>query len=128
MKLLLDEMWSPTIAAELRKRNLDVVAISEPEWAGRYAGIADDQVFGRAQDDGRAVVTDNVADYERVRHEWESRGGSHCGVIYALNPPFNRHRGDAVIGQIVKALSQFLASPDAAREPLGRAHYLREAG
>jgi hypothetical protein len=65
-----------------------------------------------------AIVTDNIADYEKARRDWESRGGRHHGVLYALNPPFNRHHGEAVIGQMVKALSRFLSSPDAAQEPL----------
>jgi hypothetical protein len=120
-------MWTPTIAAELRKRNFDVVAINEPAHAGRYAGITDDEVFARAQDDGRTIVTDNVADYEKARRDWESRGASDYGVIYALNPPFNRYRGEAVIGQMVKALVHFLSSPDISTAPLGRAHYLHEA-
>jgi hypothetical protein len=30
VRLLLDEMWTPTIALELRKRGFDVIAISEP--------------------------------------------------------------------------------------------------
>jgi hypothetical protein len=127
VKLLLDEMWTPTIAVELRKRNFDVIAVSEPAHAARYAGITDDDVVARAQSDGRAIVTDNIADYEKARRDWESRGKVHHGLIYALNPPFNRHRGDAVIGQMVKALSRFLSSPDASHEPLDRAHYLREA-
>ena len=127
MKLLLDEMWTPTIALELRRRQFDVIAISEPAHASRYAGISDDEVFARAQDDGRAVVTDNIADYEHARRERESRGQSHYGLIYALNPPFNRHRGERVIGQMVNALARFLSSPDAAKEPFDRAHYLREA-
>jgi hypothetical protein len=28
VRLLLDEMWTPTIALELRKRDLDVIAIA----------------------------------------------------------------------------------------------------
>lgn len=127
MKVLLDEMWTPTIAVELRSRDLDVVAISEPLHADRYAGIPDDEVFVRAQDDGRAIVTDNIADYERARRDWESRGQAHHGVIYALNPPFNRHRGGAVIGQMVRALSAFLSAPGASHEPFNSVHYLREA-
>jgi hypothetical protein len=51
---------------------------------------------------------------------------THHGLIYALNPPFNRHRGDRVIGQMVNALAHFLSSPEAARQPFNRAHYLRE--
>lgn len=127
MRLILDEMWTPTIALQLRKRGLDVIAISEPEHASRYAGISDDEVFARAQDDGRGIVTDNIADYEQARRDWGSRGQTHHGLLYALDPPFNRHRGKRVIGQMVNALAHFLASPDARRSPFNRAHYLREA-
>ncbi len=127
MRLLLDEMWTPTIARELRKRNFDVIAINEPVHAGRYAGISDDLVFAHAQDDRRAIVTDNIADFELARLEWESRGQIPHGLLYALNPPFNRHRGERVIGQMVNALAHFLSSQDAAQEPFIRVHYLRAA-
>jgi Domain of unknown function (DUF5615) len=127
VRLLLDEMWTPTIALELRKRGLEVIAITEPAHSSRYAGISDGEVFARAQDDGHTVVTDNIADYEQARREWESSGQTHHGLVYALNPPFNRHRGERVIGQMVGALAHFLNSPDAAQEPFNRAHYLREA-
>ena len=127
MRLLLNEMWSPTIAIELRKRRFDVIAINEPDSEPRYAGIADDQVFARAQEDARIVVTDNIVDYEKARRDWETRGSTHHGVIYALNPPFNRHRGSAVIGQMVRALELFLSSPPVGEEPLNRAHFLRAA-
>lgn len=125
MKLLLDEMWSPVIAIELRRRRFDVIAITEPAHSPRYAGITDDQVFARAQEEGRAIVTDNVADYEKARREWESRGASHHGIVYALNPPFNRHQGEPVIGEMVRALERFLDLPEAAQKPFGRVHYLR---
>ena len=127
MRLLLDEMWTPTIAHDLRTRGFDAIAINEPAHAGRYAGISDDEVFAHAQDDRRAIVTDNIADYELTRREWESRGQIHHGLLYALNPPFNRHRGERVIGQMVNALTHFLSSPDPAQEPLNQAHYLRAA-
>jgi hypothetical protein len=127
VRLLLNEMWSPTIAIELRKRRFDVIAINEPASESRYAGLPDDQVLARAQEDARAIVTDNIADYEKARRDWESRGSAHHGVIYALNPPFNRHEGSGVIGQMVKSLEHFLSSPDAAEEPLNRVHFLRAA-
>ncbi len=126
MKLLLDEMWTPTIASELRQRDFDVIAINEPAHADRYAGATDDAVFARAQSERRAVVTDNIADFEAARRSWESRGRPHHGLVYALSPPFNRHHGPAVIGQMVKALASFLASPEARVEPFNRPHYLRE--
>lgn len=127
MKLLLNEMWSPTIAIELRKRHFDFIAINEPASVSLYAGIADDQVFARAQEDSRAIVTDNIADYEKACRDWETRGSAHHGIVYALNPPFNRHRGSAVIGQMVNSLERFHSSPDAAEEPLNRVHFLRAA-
>jgi hypothetical protein len=125
VKLLLDEMWAPAITLELRRRRFDVVAITEPDYAPRYAGITDDQVFARAQEEGRTIVTDNVSDYEKARRDWEARGLTHRGVVYALNPPFNSHRGASVIGDVVRALEHFLRSPESAREPLSRIHYLR---
>jgi hypothetical protein len=120
-------MWTPTIAVELRKREVDAIAITEAPHAVRYAGVSDDEVFARAQEDGRAIVTDNVADYEKARRDWETRGRTHHGVVYALDPPFNRHRGDAVIGAMVRALAHFLESAEAGVEPFNRAHYLRAA-
>lgn len=126
MRLLLDEMWTPRIAVELRRRGLDVIAIGEPAQAERYAGVADDLVFARAQEDGRTIVTDNIADFEIARREWERRGGAHHGVIYALNPPFNRHRSDRVIGQMVRALTHLL-SQSVSDEPFNSAHFLRDA-
>ncbi len=125
MRLLLNEMWTPAIAVELRKRRFDVIAINEPPHSERYAGLPDDEVFARAQRDVRTIVTDNVADYEKARRDWETRGVVHHGVVYALDPPFNRHRGDAVIGTMVRALEQFLSSPEVASQPFNRVHYLR---
>jgi hypothetical protein len=125
VKLLLDEMWTPAIARELRSRHFDAVAITEPALARRYAGVPDDEVFARAQKDRRTIVTDNVADYEKARRDWETKGVPHHGIIYALNPPFNRHLGEPVIGDMVRALGRFFRLPEAAEEPFNRVHYLR---
>lgn len=71
-------------------------------------------------------LTDNVADYEAARLAHETADGPHYGVIYALAPAFNRHRGDQVIGPIVRALDRFL-DDHPGEEPLNAAHYLRPA-
>jgi hypothetical protein len=118
-------MWTPTIALELRKRGLDVVAISEPACASRYAGVSDDAVFARAHEDRRTIVTDNVADFELARRDWESRGKPHYGIVYAIDPPFNRHRGERVIGQMVKALARLLSSRNSTPRPTTMSHTLR---
>jgi hypothetical protein len=127
LRLLLDELWSYEIAIQLRRRGLDVVAANEPEQAARYAHVSDDLVFARAQEDGRTIVTDNVEDFERERLAWEERGEPHHGVVYALDPPFNRHRPDFVIGQMVRALAHFLETPVPRVEPFNAAHWLRQA-
>ena len=42
-------------------------------------------------------------------------------------PVLRTHRGDSVIGDIVRALQQFLRSRETEAEPLNRALYLRAA-
>jgi hypothetical protein len=126
VRLLLDEMWSYEIAIQLRHRGHNVIAATEPEHAGRYSGTPDPVVFEHAQDEGRAIVTDIVADYEAARLAHETTGEPHHGVIYALAPAFNRHRGDQVIGPMVRALNRFL-DDHPGEEPLSAAHYLRPA-
>lgn len=81
MRLLLDEMWSDEIAVQLRHRGHDVIAATEPEHTGRCSNTPDPVVFERAQRDRRAIVTDNVADYEHVRLALETAGEPHHGVV-----------------------------------------------
>jgi hypothetical protein len=128
VRLLLDELWSPTIAEQLRRRGFDVVAVQEPHQFTRYGGIDDALVFERAQEDGRTIVTDNIGDFEVVLRSFEERHRElHHGVIYAVDPPFNRHRSDFVVGQMVLALEHFLRELPPGDEPFGRAHWLRAA-
>ena len=128
MRLVLDEMWNPAIAVELRKRGHDVIAAQEPAHRDRYCRIADELVFERAQADGRTVVTDNVGDFEHQRQCWETRGSAHQGVIYAVEPHFNRHTGSGAIGLMVKALDAFLTVATTSPGPAVAVHYLRPAG
>lgn len=79
MRLLLDEMWSHEIALQLRRRGHDVIAVTEPEHETHYGRLDDDVVLERAQEDGRAVVTENVGDFERARVAFEGTGRSHHG-------------------------------------------------
>jgi PAS domain-containing protein len=77
--------------------------------------------------DGRTIETDNVADYERARREWEARGLVHHGMIYALDPPFNRHRSGAIADTMVRALAHLLSSATGVRKPFRGVHWLRPA-
>jgi len=101
-------MWSHEIAVQLRRRGHDVVAATEPDHVARFGGLEDDLVLARAQEDGRAVVTDNVADFEHARDAFERTGRTHYGLIYALAPQFNRNLGAGAIGPMVRALDRLL--------------------
>ena len=54
MKLLLDEIWPPRIADQLRRRGHDVVAVAE---YAELRGQPDTVIWAVAQEQGRTVVT-----------------------------------------------------------------------
>ena len=56
MRLLLDEHFSRHIAEQLRTRGHDAVAVGE---RADLAGLADDELFAAAQQERRAIVTEN---------------------------------------------------------------------
>jgi hypothetical protein len=108
--LLVNEMWSADIARQLRRRGVDAVAATE--LPRRYRGVPDDEVFRRAQADGRVIVTDNVGDYAPLVAEAAGRGESHCGVVFALRPGFDR-ASPRIVGEMVRALAALARSQDA---------------
>ncbi len=105
MKLVLNEMWSGEIARQLRSRGHDVVAATE--LPRRYRAIPDHEFFRRAQDDGRAIVTDNVRDFMPIVAEQAGRAERHFGVVFALRPAFDRAQ-PAVVGNMTRALEALL--------------------
>jgi predicted nuclease of predicted toxin-antitoxin system len=109
VKLLLNEMWSSEIARRLRARGVDAVAATELPL--RYRGVPDHDVFARARDDGRVIVTDNVPDFATLVAEAASRGEEHPGVIFAVRPAFDR-ASPRIVGRMVRALEALAASED----------------
>lgn len=99
MKLLLDEMFSPTIARQLRERGHDVVAIKErAEWHA----LPDADVVDLARREHRGVVSNNLRDYRPLHHEAITPGGpGHYGMVFV---PGSYRRTTADLGRIVKAL------------------------
>lgn len=105
MKLLLDEMWPYSLAIALRRRGHDVSAVTErPELSAR----PDAEILVIAQSEGRAVVTENVADYRRLAAEVLGRGESHAGLIFTSNRRFPRH-DPRTTGRLVSALDAWLS-------------------
>jgi predicted nuclease of predicted toxin-antitoxin system len=109
VRILLDQMYSPTIAKQLRDRGHDVEAVVErPE----LVGLADPALFLAAQADSRALVTENVADYMSLHTDFARTGRAHHGLIFTTNAKFPRG-GRRVVGALVTALDRMLSDPPA---------------
>jgi Domain of unknown function (DUF5615) len=104
LRLLLDEMYPPTIAEQLRRRGHDATAVTaRPE----LRTLADPDLFAIAQQERRAVVTENVADFIRIADGFDQRGGEHHGLVLldARRYPRGNPR---TIGCRVEALERLL--------------------
>ena len=64
-KLLIDENLSPTIAVALQRDGADVVQLRDRN----MNGATDSEVFARAYDEDRIVVTFNVEDFEELARQ-----------------------------------------------------------
>lgn len=103
MKLLLDELYSPTIAEELRKAGHDVVSVQESD---DLRGLDDRELWVRASAEGRALVTENVADFAPLVREAAAQGDRHLGVVFTSTR--SMPRGVGTIGLYVDVLDAFL--------------------
>jgi hypothetical protein len=103
VKLLLDEMFSPAIARELRSRGHDVESVSgRSEWQA----LADAEVMEVARRERRAIVTNNLRDFRPLHHAAIVPGGSgHFGMVLV---PGSYRRTKADVGRIVAALERKL--------------------
>lgn len=103
MRLLLDEHYSPAIAEQLRQRGHDVVAVKERPG---LVGLEDAELFSLAQAERRAILTENWADYQRLRTAAEEAGTHYYGVV--LTSRRQLPRGKDTIGLYVRVLDEFL--------------------
>ena len=110
-RLLLDEMLSGTIAAQLRARGLDVTAVVEDI---SLVSTPDEDLLAYASEQRRVLVTANISDFAVIANDWRSAGRTHSGLIYVANRAFPQNR--SFISNITDALadshiSQTLPSP-----------------
>ncbi len=76
--LLLDEMFSDTIAQQLRAKGYDVIsAVAHPA----LVALPDDQVLAYATTEGRALVTANIKDFMPADGRHRAAGQDHPGLI-----------------------------------------------
>jgi len=90
LKLLLDVHHSPVAGERRRPAGHDVVVAADNT---RLAVMADDDLLRWARDAGRALVTENARDFDRIARAWGAAGESHRGIV--LTSPRRFHRGRA---------------------------------
>lgn len=102
MRLLLDEHYSPEIAAQLAQRGHDAVAAVE---AG-LGGVDDEALLAAAAGRQRALLTNNARHFVPLARRWAAEGRSHSGLL--LTADTSMPRGEASIGAYVEALDALL--------------------
>jgi hypothetical protein len=119
VKLLVDEMYPPVIAEQLRGRGHDVVAVAErPE----LRSLSDPAVFAAAQQERRVVVTENVADFIPLASAADQRAERHHGLV--LVDPASYPRGNPrMIGRMVTELAHLLTTHPG-DDPKGSRHWI----
>jgi hypothetical protein len=108
MRLLLDEMYAPTVAEQLRTRGRDVASVHDPEYR-TLEGEPDEEVWAAAVGADRVLVTENVQDFRRIETDALARAQTAARLIFTTDRQFPR--GDpATIGRLVTALDALLAA------------------
>lgn len=90
LPLLLDEMFSDTIAQQLRAEGHDAISVvAQPA----LVGLPDDQVLAYAATEGRALVTANIKDLMPLDGRYRAAGQAHPGLILVSTKTFPQNRG-----------------------------------
>jgi hypothetical protein len=119
LRLLLDEMYPPAIADQLRIRGHDVAAATE---RSELRSLPDAAVFAVAQRERRAVVTENVGDFIPLANETDQRGEPNYGLV--LVDPTTYPRGARrTLGRMVTELDRLLGA-SSTDEPNSLRHWL----
>lgn len=125
MRLLLDEMYPAALAQALGAIGIDAAGVTQL----RLTGTPDSEVFAVARATGRAVLTENVADFARLAADIVTSGGHHAGLLIALSSRFSRRPGGipplaaAIWGVVAENLDDrviYLCASNIAGAPTGR--------
>jgi hypothetical protein len=104
-RLLLDEMFSPTVAAALRDMGHEVVAIAEH---GGMRAMSDEEVFAWAASQGRWLLTENIKDFRPLVLRALQAGTTVAGILYTSSRAFPRSRKNP--GPLIQAIHAWLLS------------------
>lgn len=108
-RLLLDEMFSPTLAGALRDLGHDVVAVAE---RSDLRSMIDSEIFSWSASQGRWLLTENVRDFRPLLLS-TAQTEAKAGVLFTSSRSFQRSRKNP--GPLINALDRWLAAgpPDA---------------
>jgi uncharacterized protein DUF5615 len=87
--LLLDEMFSDTIAQQLRGKGHDVTSVVADT---TLLALPDDQILARAADARRALVTANIKDFIPLDGRYCAIGQPHAGLILVSTKTLPQNR------------------------------------
>lgn len=112
IRLLLDEMLGPKLAAALRELETDVYGIVE---RADLRGLPDELVLDLAARDSRVLVTCNIADFIHLDQKWRAESRSHAGIVLVPDAAFPQDR--SWIGALTRSLAhaadqQLMPGPD----------------
>ncbi|MEA2380302.1 MAG: hypothetical protein QOH72_273 [Solirubrobacteraceae bacterium] len=103
MRLCLDELYSPRIAAELRARGHDAISVHDRP---ALIGLPDAPLLELMADERRAIVTENAGDFVPIAGRLALEGREHFGLVLTSSAALPRSRN--TIGRHVRALDAFL--------------------
>jgi len=105
VRLLLDELFPPAIATELRALGHDVVAVADrPDLRAK----SDDEIFAWASAERRCLLTENVKDFRPIMLRALPAGPLTCGLLFTSSRAFPRSRKNP--GPLIKALHAWLTT------------------
>jgi hypothetical protein len=101
--LLLDEMHAPVVAAALRDRGHDVVAVADQD---DLRALTDAELFRWAAEHDRRIVTENVKDFAPLLRRADELGQRVARMLFTSSRTFPRTRRNP--GPLVDALDAWL--------------------
>lgn len=120
MKLLLDEMISFRVAAELRARGHDVQAVKRDR--PDLESVPDLTIVQVLALEARTIVTNNVKDYQPIHRLFAATGRDHAGMVFTSDTTLPRTK--AAIPQWIAAFEQLVRSHPAASVLVNRVAHL----
>lgn len=109
MRLLLDEMWPPSVAEALRERGHEVTAVAE---RADLRGRPDEETFEQALAGAWTIVTENVMDYRPLAAAALRAGRPAPALVFTSNRAYPR-ANRRTAGRLVTALDTLLSREEA---------------